>query len=107
SGRSKTAIRVFASGLLLCTAAAVVGCGETKSAEPRNPTGIPSPHAALPPAQNLPEFMKGTIHEHAIVLDTEPMIVSGFGMVVRLRGTGDSTVPMVVREYIINDMVKR
>ncbi len=106
SGRPQTAIRVFASVLLLCAAFAGLGCG-SNDAQPRKPTGIPSPHAPLPPAQNLPEFMKGTIHEHAIVLDAEPMAVSGFGLVVGLRGTGDSTVPLVVRDYIIKDMVKR
>lgn len=102
-GRRYTAILVFACMLAV---AGLTGCGSS-NAKPKAPTGIPSQHAPLPPASNLPDFMRGTIHEYAIVLDTEPLIVSGFGLVVNLRGTGDTTVPTPVREYILRDMVKR
>lgn len=106
SGRRFTAIHVLASILLSVLIPGLIGCGG-RDAKPKTSTGIPSQHAPLPPAANLPDFLRGTIYEYAIVLDTEPLNVSGFGLVVNLRGTGDTTVPTVVREYIIRDMVKR
>ncbi|MCC6240603.1 MAG: flagellar basal body P-ring protein FlgI [Phycisphaerales bacterium] len=86
----------------------VVGCDQPK--KKRNDTDKPaikSVYPTLPPVADLPEFMKGTIYELAQTMDIEPLVVSGYGLVADLYDTGDSTVPMVVREYILRDMLKR
>ncbi len=58
-------------------------------------------------AKAVPEFMKGTIFERVDVGNTEPFMVSGYGLIVNLDGTGDNTaVPTRVREYMIKQMVK-
>src|SRR5690606_36188719 len=95
-----------------CAAAAVIGlavpagCGDKKRTNDRGRATLPTQYEQLPPAE-VPDFMKGTIYEQALLMDTEPAIASGFGLVVNLRGTGDSTAPSAVREYMINQMLKR
>jgi hypothetical protein len=54
----------------------------------------------------VPEVFKGSVLELADLEGTEPLQVSGWGLVVNLRGTGDSTASTAVREYMINEMVR-
>src|SRR5690606_28793989 len=84
------------------------GCGKGRAKPPADGKPVvQSVYPVLPPAENLPDFMKGTLFELAVTMDTEPLVVSGYGLVAELRNTGDTTVPMVVREYILRDMLKR
>ncbi len=102
-------IRPLCSVLAATVALGTVGgCGtsDRDTSEGQRPK-VEIVYPPLPPAENLPDFMKGTIYELAVTMDTEPMLVSGYGLVANLRNTGDSTVPMVVREYILRDMLKR
>jgi flagellar basal body P-ring protein FlgI len=56
--------------------------------------------------QGVPDVFKGSVLELADLEGTEPLAVSGWGLVVNLRGTGDSTASTAVREYMINEMVR-
>lgn len=58
------------------------------------------------PAKKVPDFMKGTIYEFTDLESSQPFPVSGWGLVVNLRGTGDSRAPSYVRDFIIRDLTK-
>ena len=62
-------------------------------------------YAQLPP-KDVPPFLRGTILERVDLVHTEPIRVSGYGLVVNLEGTGDTTAPTRVREFIIKQMVR-
>ena len=51
-------------------------------------------------------FMHRTIWEKVDVGNTDPFQVSGYGLVVNLDNTGDSTAPVAVKEYMIKLMLK-
>ena len=55
-------------------------------------------------AKVVPAFMHGTVWEKVDVGNTEPFQVSGYGLVVNLDNTGDSTAPVAVKEYMIKQM---
>ncbi len=101
----------FAHRLLGLTLAAMVamplGCGSSRKKPSDGKPTVKMVYDTLPPAANLPDFMKGTLHELAVTIDTDAQIVSGYGLVAGLRNTGDSDVPMIIREYILRDMMKR
>lgn len=86
-----------ATGLLLAS-----GCTVTKPPEPPK-----SRYAEIPDEKDLPDFMANTVQDRAIVLQTEPHNVSGYGLVGQLRGTGDCTASNIVRQYMIKEMVRR
>lgn len=56
--------------------------------------------------RKVPDYLKGTVYEQVDVEGTEGARVAGYGLVGRLRGTGDSTAPAVVRQYMLKEMVK-
>jgi len=91
----------------ICALAVVllaVGCSSGKKKPPPKPV---EKYATLPP-KKVPDFLKSTIYERVDLVDTEPLAVSGFGLVAHLQGTGDNTlVPTAVRAYMLNQMVKR
>ena len=91
-------------GLMACVwgaAGAGVGAG-CRTEEP------PKPMIRYParPPKEVPAFLKGTVFEATDLEAVQPFAVSGWGLVVNLRGTGDSTAPTFVREFIIREMIK-
>ncbi len=68
----------------------------------------PKPTVRYPtrPPKEVPGFLKGTIYEYTDTEGAQPFPISGWGLVVNLRDTGDSTAPSFVRDYIIRDMIK-
>ena len=50
--------------------------------------------------------MHNTIWEKVDVGNTQKYQVTGFGLVVNLDNTGDTTAPTAVREYVIKLMLK-
>jgi flagellar basal body P-ring protein FlgI len=76
----------------------LTGCQD----EPK-PIVIKPKHAAIA-AKIVPPFMKGTIWEKVDVGNIEPFQVSGYGLVVNLDNSGDTTAPVAVKEYIIKQM---
>lgn len=56
----------------------------------------------------VPEFMKGTIYETADLENDSPFLISGWGLVVNLDGTGGSDqVPNVVKAYMVKEMERK
>ncbi len=108
--RTIVALRVRAHNIipswLLPTAAtallvivATAGCTITETRER-------APAAAPPPTFLGPPFFRGTVGSMAILLDYEPLLVSGYGIVVGLDDTGSSEVPPLLRQTLINQMRK-
>ncbi|MFI5380973.1 MAG: flagellar basal body P-ring protein FlgI [Tepidisphaerales bacterium] len=63
-------------------------------------------HEKLPPKQ-VPEYLKGTVFALADSSNKEPYLVSGYGLVVGLAGTGNSRgTPLAVRNYMVDEMVR-
>ena len=58
------------------------------------------------PTRQVPPFMKDTIYERTEMFRTEGLQVSGFGIVANLNGTGESTAPTAVRQYVIKESIK-
>jgi hypothetical protein len=71
----------------------------------RKPPVAVSRYPTLPP-KKVPDFLKDTIFEKTDLLNTEPFVVSGFGLVANLNGTGSSDVSNAVRDYMIKEMQK-
>lgn len=66
------------------------------------------PAAAPPPAPFTgPRFLHGTVGSMAKLKGYEPQLVSNFGLVVNLHGTGSSDVPEFLRRKFINDMGRK
>lgn len=63
------------------------------------------------PMRNVPEFLRGTIGAETTLRGSEPVLVSGLGVVVGLNGTGGGDLPpnveaTMVRELALNGIGK-
>src|SRR5215471_17245778 len=76
-------------------------------------TGCPKPvdppkaairYKPIPADPHMPEFLKGSIYELTVAQNAGDFPVNSYGLVTGLRGTGDSTAPAVVREWMIKEM---
>ncbi len=74
---------------------AVPGCGKKNKVAPATPP---------PPVYTGPGFLRGTVGSMARLRGYEPMLVSGWGLVVNLQGTGSTSVPAFLRQWLINHM---
>ncbi len=88
-------------GAILTGAMAISGCGP--KAPPRKlsryPTLTKNP---------VPAYMANSLIELTDLKNDEPLVVSGYGLAVNLRGTGDNSgLPTQVRQYMIREMTKR
>jgi hypothetical protein len=77
-----------------------VGCGPTK---PK--TKLVSRYPTLP-QKEVPDYLKGTILQKTELADTGPFIVSGYGLIANLSGTGGGPYPNAVRDYMIKELVR-
>ncbi len=66
----------------------------------------PAPAAAPPPTFTGPPFLYGTVGSFVSLNNYEPLLVSGYGVVVLKEPTGSSTVPPYLRQRLINEMRK-
>ncbi|MFA9477303.1 flagellar basal body P-ring protein FlgI [Phycisphaerales bacterium AB-hyl4] len=89
----------IASLVGLCLALAgltlgIVGCEPRTVSRPDNP----------PPTATYtgPEYLRGSVGSMANLRNYEPMLVSGFGLVVGLDGTGSQEVPAFLRQRMLN-----
>jgi hypothetical protein len=100
--RAIIAAAVLAAGIGV---GGIGGCNAPAKPEPKPIVEPRHPNVGL--RKDLPAFMKGTIHEAANVDNKDPYLVSGFGLVVGLEGTGNNTgVPLAVRNHMIDEMVR-
>src|SRR5688572_18246792 len=56
--------------------------------------------------ENVPAFMQGTIWELTERTNDEPYVSATYGLVGRLRGTGDSTASLPVRQWMHKQLVR-
>ncbi len=71
---------------------------ETKEAQPPAP---PSP------TYTGPEFLHTTIASVTMVIGYQPQLVSGYGLVVGLDGTGSPDCPPQLRQWLLNEMSRK
>ncbi len=81
----------------LLMAALLISAGCTKNVTPPPPPT---------PAQTFtgPTFLHGTIGSLCTVRGMEPQLVSGWGLVVGLPGTGSTQVPAFLRQWMLTEM---
>src|SRR5215208_2657250 len=73
----------------------VTGCPNNNKPKPAPPR-----YSTLPPRVDLPPFMKDTVFERIELMNTEPLNINNFGVVVNLQGTGDGqNAPLAVKDY--------
>ncbi len=78
------------------TAGVLVGCAEEANR-------IPSKYPTLP-AKIVPLFLKDSVLERVDLASIDPVQVSNYALVANLNGTGDSTAPTPVREYMTKEL---
>lgn len=86
--------------MLLGAALGSVGC---ESAEK------PRPRAEARPlvVRDTPSALRGTIGAECSIVGTDPVIISGYGLVVGLAGTGSGDAPPAVRAWMEREMTLR
>ncbi len=82
--------------LVLC--GGITGCGTIRQDPPA---------ATPPPTFTGPRYLHGTVGSMAKLRGYEPLLVSGFGLIVNLKGTGSSDVPEFLRRRLLNDMARK
>ncbi|MEM7624382.1 MAG: flagellar basal body P-ring protein FlgI [Planctomycetota bacterium] len=65
------------------------------------------PDAAPGATYTGPEYLFNSVGSLATINNNLPQLVSGYGLVVGLDGTGSSEVPQALRQWLINEMVKK
>jgi hypothetical protein len=89
----------------LCVALAfAAGCAEKKKTVAQL---LPPRYEDRGLREGLPEFMRGSLYERVDLGNTEPYAVSNYGLVGRLRGTGDTFAPNAVRLAMYKEIVRR
>ena len=94
-------VRALASCLVAGAMFVAAGCAQ-EAQKPKPPTYPREPNRSVWP------FMSGTVHEIANIQNDQPFLVSGFGLVVNLDGTGGSAqVSNTVKAYMIKEMERK
>jgi hypothetical protein len=88
---------LFVAGL--SCALLVGGCGGKKPAAkpPRYPTL---------PVREVPAYLNDTVLQKTNLADIGPFIVSGYGLVANLDGTGGGPYPTAVRNHMVKEMMR-
>lgn len=98
---------VLWSACLLLLGGTLVGAGCSSTPEKKKVSAPAARYPTLPPKQNVPAFMKGTVFELADVDNKVPYLVSGYGLAMGLPGTGNNSgTPLSVRNYMVDEMVR-
>ena len=91
-------------GCACATFVAGSGCGSKKNKTPTH-VQLDTRYATLP-AKQVPPLFKDTVLEKCDLINTEPFLVSGYGVVANLANTGASEAHNLVRQYIVKEMDK-
>lgn len=83
---------------LACAAAVVAGC----ASKPKGPSRATAVVAA--PPRDTPSILRGTIGAECSLSGADPVMVSGYGIVVGLNGTGSGDAPPTVRAWLERDL---
>jgi Flagellar P-ring protein/HEAT repeats len=102
--------RPLIRGLLkaLGTVAALVCCVLLTGCETSDSSGFRAPGGAPAPTFTGEDYLRGTVGSLARLRPGthQPMLVSGYGIVVNLNGTGSTNAPAPLRQALINQMKK-
>lgn len=98
-------LRNFAGALLVVFAGAAVAMMSGCAQEAPKPKPPPQRYTTLRDAQ-LPAFLKGTVGDLAERTNDEPYAASTYGLVGRLRGSGDTMASLPVRQWMVKQMVR-
>ena len=86
----------------ICLAMGVAGC----AAQPPDPPR-PTPYPRMAKRQ-VPAFMRGTLYEITNLQNDNPFLVSGWGLVVNLDGTGGSEqMPNTLKAFMAKELERR
>ncbi len=83
--------------------AVVLVCVTAMSCAPKEEKPLPPPP---PAAYRGPEFLRGSIGAVATLEGYRPLLVSGYGIVAGLNGTGSPDCPASLRPYILDMITK-
>lgn len=92
-GLARAAVRVGAS-VLLAAMAFVAGC---ESGPPKKPVQVPV-------VRDIPPLLRGTVGTEVAINGIEPILVSGYGLVVNLNGTGGGVLPDRIAAHMERQM---
>jgi hypothetical protein len=87
---------------VLTTAASFTAC----DSGPKTRTGRPGTDPRDNVALNLHPALRKTVAEYAILMDSAPLLVEGYGVVAELPGTGSGEMPPHVRELLEENLRK-
>ena len=96
----RTIGRIFGIGALVVGLGFAVGCGGKK--KEFVPGLAPGVETVTGPA-----FLHGTIESYGRIDGYVPRLVTGYGLVVGLEGTGSTKTPVAVRDWLLKEMAKR
>ena len=91
--------RVLSAVLCVALFGLMVGCASDKKPAPR-------PKTVQPTLQAIPDVLRGTIGSEVAIHGIEPMLVSGYGLVVGLNGTGGGPINASVEAYMTSVMTR-
>lgn len=91
--------RGLTMGLTLTISLVISGC----STPTRQQANTPPPG----PTYRGPDYLRGTVGSLTQLRNDRPLLVSGYGLVVGLHGTGSNQVPAFLRGFMLNEMRKR
>jgi flagellar basal body P-ring protein FlgI len=98
---SKSTRRIVRGAFALFAACGMFGLASCTSA-PKKPT---MKYVSIA-NRKVPSYLEGTIYEYTDLIGTEPSLVSGYGLVTHLHGTGGSHVPTPVRAYMLKMLMQ-
>lgn len=87
---------------LVCALA--LACALAAGCSSRRPTGAPTATAT---PRDFPSILRGTIGSEVTLRGAEPVLVSGYGIVVGLNGTGSNDPPEAIRSWMEREMSLR
>lgn len=99
--RFRTAVMLFLAPALIVPL--LSGCGRKDA--PKQ-VAVPDRYRDMGPREGVPPYLQGTIYERVELASREAYPVSAYGLVGRLRGTGDSYAPTPVRQWMQNEIVR-
>lgn len=80
---------------------AVIGCDSPEKKQSDRTAAAP------PPTYSGPEFLHGTVGSLTTIRGYRAAVVSGYGLVVGLNGTGSGDVPPALRDWFVSEMSRR
>ncbi|TVQ32660.1 MAG: hypothetical protein EA376_04665 [Phycisphaeraceae bacterium] len=102
--RSSVWRRAAALGLMAATVVFVAagGCSGAERPEQRERASMPDRVV-----RDMPAILRGTIGAESFLRGTESLLITGYGVVVGLNGTGSADVPASVRSVLEREMSRR